>query len=214
MGQKANPMSLRLSLHKNWTSRWFSHRNMADRLIEDSQIRGMIVKLLGTNAGIGQVIIKRGNDDVIVDIHSSKPGVIIGRGGKGIDLVSKAIKKLVNQDVKVNIIEIRKPDLNAMVVAQNISYQISKRLPYRRAVKQAMEKSTEAGAKGIKIQIAGRLNGAEIARKEKFSVGSIPTSTLKAKIDYASVHAPTTYGIIGIKVWIYTGFMSTVEEDM
>lgn len=213
MGQKINPISLRLGIQKNWTSRWFAKKDFSKNLIEDIQIRQLIQKNLGGRGGVDKIIIERDQKQITLNIHTSKPGVIIGRQGKGIDALAELLKQKLGHPVKINIIEVRKSDLSAQIVAENISIQITKRMPYRRVVKQALERTMQSGALGIKVQVSGRLNGGEIARSEKFSDGSIPSTTLDAKIDYALVHAMTTYGIIGVKVWIYIGKYEIEDED-
>ncbi|TSC93917.1 MAG: small subunit ribosomal protein S3 [Candidatus Berkelbacteria bacterium Licking1014_85] len=213
MGQKISPISNRLSLSKDWQSRWFDKgTKYARKLIEDILIRDFIVNNFGLQFAISRVLIKRGRADMTIDIFTARPGLIIGRQGKGVEDIKIKIEKFVakrhlddSQKIRINVVEIKKPDIRATLIAQSIGQQISKRIPYRRAVKSAITKATDAGAKGIKIEIGGRLNGAEIARSESFSTGSIPTSTLKKNIDYSLYHAPTTYGIIGIKVWVYDG---------
>jgi small subunit ribosomal protein S3 len=210
MGQKVNPVSLRLPLTKDWKALWYAPKNIYTKyLIQDIQIRKLINEKMGQSAGIDQIKIQRSSGEVKIFIHTSKPGLFIGRQGQGIIELKKWLKRKIGPDLnsktKINleIVEYKKPELSASIVAENIGYQISKRMYYKRAIKQAISKTMMAGAKGIKIQASGRLAGSEIARKEKFSEGPIPTSTLRAKIDFAVYHAQTNSGTVGIKVWIY-----------
>lgn len=209
MGQKVNPTSWRLKVNETWKSRWFAGHGYADLLHQDLKIRGFIKKEY-SQAAVSEVEIDRDANKISVTIKTARPGVIIGRGGAGASKIKESIEKLVkNSKVKVNIEEVKNPDANASVVAQNIASQLEKRMPFRRAMKQAIEKATQAGAKGIKVQISGRLNGAEIARSEKAISGLVPLSSIKSHIDYTYIPAKTTYGIIGIKVWIYKGDSTT-----
>lgn len=222
MGHKVNPFSLRLPITKNWQSKWFSRKSLSKNIGEDLGIREAVNKRYGKNAGVSQVEILRDHDSVTINIHTSKPGVIIGRSGQGInDLRAFIIKEVPNfrlspsnklPKIRIEIIEIKSPETNAKLVAENIALQIEKRIMYKRAIKQAIAKATEAKAKGIKIQIAGRLNGAEIARCEKYGQNSVPLGRLRANIDYGFSTALTTYGTIGIKVWIYKGERVLEEE--
>lgn len=211
MGQKVNPKSLRLKINENWQSRWFSKQNYADNLIADLKIREILAKKL-KEASVSEIIISRDANKITIDIRSGRPGVIIGRGGTGTDELKKLLKKYVTNRLQINIIEIKKPDLDAAIIAQNIASQIEKRMPFRRAMKQAIEKAREAGVQGIKVLVAGRLNGADIARSEKAMHGTVPLSTFKSSIQYKQVTARTTFGDIGVKVWVYNGEKETVEE--
>lgn len=204
MGQKVNPKSMRMKINKIWSSRWFSDDQYADKLNQDIKIRSIIEEKL-KDAAVSEVIINRDSNKVAIDIHSGRPGVVIGRGGAGTDLLKKHLAKFIKDKIHINIIEIKKPDADATIIAKNIASQIEKRIPFRRAIRQVMERAKTAGAKGIKIQISGRLNGAEIARSEKFNHGTVPLSTFKSDVDYRYQTALTTYGIIGIKVWVYNG---------
>jgi small subunit ribosomal protein S3 len=210
MGQKSNPISNRMSLSANWRSKWFAGSKAVFRkyLVDDIRIREFITKKLN-NAGIGDVEIIRSRDRLEIKLTTSKPGLVIGRGGQGISNLKATIQRQFYPEgqpvVRLDIIEERKPELSASLVAQNIGNQIERRMPYRRASKQALEKTMASGAKGIKILVSGRLNGAEIARNEKFQDGSIPLSRFKIDIDHSVYHAKTTYGIIGVKVWINKG---------
>ena len=211
MGQKANPKALRLKINENWQSRWFSKQNYADNLIADLKIREVLAKRL-KDASVSEIIISRDANKVTIDIRSGRPGVIIGRGGTGTDELKKLLKKYVSNRLQINIVEIKKPDADAAIIAQNVATQIEKRMPFRRAMKQAVEKAKEAGVMGVKVLVAGRLNGADIARSEKAMHGTVPLSTFKSSIQYKSIQAHTTYGVIGVKVWVYNGEKETVEE--
>lgn len=203
MGQKISPISLRLPQTKNWKSKWFSKKNYPKMVLGDLNIRKQILTkfLPGTIESI-EIERERGGEIKII-IRTPRPGVLIGRNGKGIDDLKNFIEKIIKNRVKIEVFEIDKPEIRAQIVAENIGHQISKRVSYRRAINIAMERAREAGALGIKITIAGRLGGLEIARRENFISGSVPTQTLKINIDYAKVDAHTKFGIIGIKVWIY-----------
>ena len=209
MGQKIHPNSIRLSLTKDWNSKWFANKkDFANFLIEDIKIRQCILNHYGLNSGISKIIIERNPQELILNVHTSKPGILIGRQGKGINDLKELLNKMNKLKIRLNVIEIKKPDLIAELVAANIGQQITKRISYRRAIKQAIEKTMQAGAKGIKVVASGRLQGAEIARKETMSQGTVPSSNLKKNIDFAIFHTKTTYGIIGIKVWIHIGDLS------
>ena len=223
MGQKVNPISFRLVTNKNWRSKWFSERDYALLLAQDITLRKAIDAKLGRNAGVNHIEIERNPQEIVVNIHTAKPGIIIGRSGQGvIDLknyIEKSLEKIVmpivanlsaekkkaiTKKIKINIIEIRNPEANANLIAQTVASQLEKRVAYRRAVKMAIEKAKQhREVKGIKINVAGRLGGAEIARGEKFLDGSIPLGDLRSNVDYAFTNAFTTYGTIGIKVWVY-----------
>jgi len=212
MGQKISPLSNRLMITKDWKScRFASGKNYRDKLIEDIKMRDYIIQNYGINYAIEKVIIKRSLKDITIDIHSARPGLIIGRQGKGIEDFKKNIEnflfknKLPSRKIKLNVTEVKKPEIKATLIAQNIGQQVSRRIPYRRAVKGAISKAMETGARGVKVVISGRLNGAEISRSEKYSQGTIPISTLKNNIDFYVFHAKTTYGVIGIKVWVFDG---------
>lgn len=210
MGQKVNPTSFRLPIVKNWNSRWFAGRDYAKYLIEDFRLRTAIEKKLGVNAAVEHIDIERNRDTITIRIHTARPGVIIGRSGQGINdlkdyLINSLYKGQPSGKIKLEIIEIKVPELSASLVAQNIGSQLSRRISFRRAVKQAVEKTMAKGAKGVKVCVSGRLGGAEIARTEKFGAGSVPLGNLRADIDYHIYHARTTFGVIGVKVWIYRG---------
>lgn len=211
MGQKANPKALRLKINENWKSRWFSRSNYADNLISDLKVREVLAKRL-KDASVSEVIIRRDANKVAIDIYSGRPGVIIGRGGTGTEELKNLLKKHVGNRLQINIIESKKPDGDAAIIAQNVVAQLEKRIPFRRAIKQAVEKAKEAGVRGVRVVVAGRLNGADIARSEKAGFGTVPLSTFKSNIDYKQGEALTTYGIIGVKVWVYKGEKDTVDE--
>ena len=205
MGQKINPIGLRLGINRGWDSTWFAKKKDFGRyLIEDFKVRNYIKKNI-VNSGVSEIIIERSSKKCTVSIHTSRPGFVIGKKGADIEKIKKNITKITGGDVNVNIKEIKKPELNSNLVAENIAQQLVKRISYRRAMKRAMQSALRLGAKGIKVSISGRLGGNEIARTEWLRDGSIPSHTLRADIDYAESEALTTYGIIGIKVWIYKG---------
>jgi len=206
MGQKVNPISMRLQLNKDWRSKWFvGKREYANYLTQDLEVRHLIDKKLGSRAAINKVDIERSPNLVTITIVTAKAGVVIGRGGAGAQELKSAFEKIYKVPVRVNIEEIKKPELYAKLVAENIAHQLERRIAFRRAIKSSSAATMRAGAKGIRIQMSGRLNGAEMSRREKEVAGSVPLHTLRADIDYAQVHAKTPAGIIGIKVWIYKG---------
>ena len=202
MGQKSNPIGLRLGINRTWDSIWFDDKNFSDRLKEDIILRKYIFNKYLT-ASLSKIEIARTSKRVAVTIHTARPGLVIGKGGVEVDMLKKELKNLIGYEVQVNVNEIKRPALISALVGQNISQQIVKKINYRRAVKKAIQSTMSVGAEGIRVCVSGRLNGAEIARKETFREGRVPLHTLRAKIDYAHVEANTTYGIIGIKVWIY-----------
>ncbi|MBU2595900.1 30S ribosomal protein S3 [Patescibacteria group bacterium] len=206
MGQKVNPISFRLIIQKNWKSNWFSKRDYARLLHEDLKIREAIENSFA-QAGIADIRIERRQKDIVVTIYSSRPGMIIGHAGEGASKLNLIIEKIAKTKVKVQVMEVKKPDLEARLVADAVAYQLVRRMPFRRVVKQAIEKSIYAGAKGIRIKVAGRLGGVEIARNEIMQEGSVPLHTLRADIDYACLPAKTNQGTIGVKVWINRGIM-------
>ena len=205
MGQKVNPNGLRLGITKDWESKWYaSNREFGDTLNKDIKIRKFIAKEL-KNAAVASVVIERTAKRCDVTINTAKPGVIIGRGGEDIDKLRKKISKLVGEEVYISIVEVKNPDLCAKLVADNIAAQIEARAPFRSAQKRAIRNTMKAGAKGIKTACSGRLGGAEMARTEGYTEGTVPLHTLRANVDYAHSEADTTYGKIGVKVWIYKG---------
>ena len=202
MGQKSNPIGLRLGINKTWDSIWFDEKNFADRIKEDLVIRNFILSRYKT-ASVSKVEIKRTSEKASVTIKTARPGLIIGKGGTEVDLLKKALNKLIGYTVQVNVSEIKRPALVSKLVGQNVAQQLEKKVNYRRAVKKSIQSTMQVGAAGIRVCISGRLNGAEIARSETFREGRVPLHTLRCNIDYALVEANTTYGIIGIKVWIF-----------
>lgn len=206
MGQKVNPISMRLQVNKDWRSKWFApKKDYASYLTQDLSVRRMIDKKIGSRGAINKVDIERSPNMVTVTIHTAKAGVVIGRGGSGAQELKAQIEKIYKTQVRVNIEEVKKPELQAKLVAENIANQLERRIAFRRAIKSAAGATMRAGAKGIRIEVAGRLNGAEMSRREKTIEGSVPLHTLRADIDYGYVRAKTIAGIIGVKVWIYKG---------
>ena len=215
MGQKVNPIGLRLGVNRGWDSVWFAKKGEYGKyLIEDYKIRQFIRKNI-TNAGVSEIVIERSSKKCIVSIHTSRPGFVIGKKGSDIEKIKSKISKITKDEVTVNIKEIKKPELNSYLVAENIAQQLVKRVAYRRAMKRAMQATMRLGAKGIKVCVSGRLAGNDIARSEWLREGSIPLHTLRANLDYAESEALTTYGMIGVKVWIYKGeiFLKDVEKQ-
>ena len=210
MRQKVNPHGLRVGIIKGWDAQWYADKkNFSANLIEDQKIRNFIKKTYFTS-GISKITIERilssAADIVMVNIYTSKPGVLIGKGGEGVNLMKEQIKKIApGKQININIFEINRPDIDAQLVAESIAAQLEKRAAFRRTMKQAISRAMKSGAKGIKTMCSGRLDGAEIARSESYHEGSIPLQTLRADIDYATAEAHTTFGIIGVKVWIYKG---------
>ena len=211
MGQKVNPIGFRLGINRGWDSVWFSKkRDFGNLLIEDYKIRQYIRKNV-VNSGVSQILIERTSRKCIISIYTSRPGFVIGKKGSDIDKIKKSLSKISSAEINLNIKEIRKPELNAYLVAENIAQQLVKRIAFRKTMKRAIQSALRLGAKGIKVSISGRLGGNEIARTEWLREGSVPSHTLRADIDYAEAEALTTYGIIGIKVWIYKGEIFTKE---
>ena len=209
MGQKVNPISMRLQLNKDWRSKWFADkRDYATFLKNDLAVRKLIQKKVGSRGAVNKVDIERSPNLVTVTITTAKAGVVIGRGGSGAQELKAAIEKIYGVPTRVNIEEIKKPELYAKLVAENIANQLERRISFRRAIKSASGATMRAGARGIRIEVAGRLNGAEMSRREKEVAGSVPLHTIRADIDYASIAAQTPAGIIGVKVWIYKGEVS------
>ena len=204
MGQKVNPHGLRVGIVKDWDAKWYADKDYAANLHEDVLIRNFLKKTLFI-AGISRIEIERINKRIKLTIHTAKPGMVIGRGGAGIEDIRKALKRFTDKQIDVNIAEIKQADMGSVLVAENIANQLERRIGFRRAMKQAVGRTMRLGAKGIKIMVSGRLGGAEIARSESYREGSIPLHTLRANIDYGTAEAHTTYGCIGIKVWIYKG---------
>lgn len=205
MGQKVNPHGLRVGVIKDWDSRWYArNEKVGDLLVEDKKIRDYLKKTL-YSAGIPKIEIERDNAKVRIYLHCARPGVVIGKGGEQIEQYRLTVEKMIGKPVALNIVEVKQVDTNAQLVAENIAQQLEKRIGFRRAMKNAMGRAMRMGARGIKTQVSGRLGGAEIARTEHYHDGTIPLQTLRADIDYGFAEADTTYGKIGIKVWIYKG---------
>jgi small subunit ribosomal protein S3 len=204
MGQKVNPIGLRLGINRTWDSRWFADSNYASLLREDLNIREFLQKRLA-QAGVSRVIIERPAKKARITIHTARPGVVIGKKGADIEKLRKELTRMSNADAQLNIIEIRKPEIEARLVAENIAQQLERRVSVRRAMKRAVQSAMRLGAQGIRINCAGRLGGAEIARSVWYREGRVPLHTLRAHVDYGQVEAKTTYGICGVKVWIYKG---------
>lgn len=213
MGQKVNPNGLRVGVIKDWESRWYAKKqDFGDTLVEDYKLREYLLETLAP-AGVPKVEIERSASRVRINIHVAKPGMVIGRGGAEIEKLKATLEKKLGKSVSLNIIEIKNPDVNAQLVAENIAAQLERRISFRRALKQAIGRAMKLGAKGIKCQASGRLGGAEIARSETYKEGTIPLQTIRADIDYGFAEAKTTYGRIGVKVWIYTGEVLQVSNN-
>ena len=214
MGQKVNPIGLRLGINRNWDSRWFPGENLAENIGEDYKIRKFLKKEL-YYAGVSQIFIERTAKKLRVTVVAARPGIIIGKKGADIEKLRVKLNKLAGKDINVNIKEERKPQASAQLVAENVAMQLERRVAFRRAMKKVIQAAQKSGAKGIKISVAGRLGGAEMARTEWYLEGRVPLHTLRAKIDYGFAEAQTTYGIIGIKVWIFKGEVLTtgVQEE-
>jgi small subunit ribosomal protein S3 len=205
VGQKINPHGMRVGINKNWSSRWFANsKDFASMLVQDNVLRAFIKKKI-YNTGIPKVEIERSGVKVRAFIHCAKPGLVIGRAGAGIEKLRSECENLIKKPVVLSIVEIRRPDSNSQLLAEFVSQQLEKRISFRRAVKQAIGRAMKSGVRGVKIQVSGRLGGAEIARTEHYNEGSIPLQTIRADIDYGFSEASTTYGIIGVKVWLYKG---------
>ena len=214
MGQKVTPIGYRLGVNKDWDSKWYANKKeFGSKLIQDIKIREYLDKNL-KDAGIASVTIERKKDRTEVNIYTAKPGVIIGRGGEDIEKLRAALKKVSGVDIYVSIIEVKNADTNAQLVAKNIAAQIENRAPFRSAQKRAIRNTMKAGAKGIKTSVSGRLGGAEMARTEGYTEGTVPLHTIRADIDYATAEANTTYGKIGVKVWIYKGEILPSKKNM
>lgn len=211
MGQKINPIGLRLGINKTWDSRWYAGADYATKLHEDIKIRKYIKKALH-QAGVSKVIIERPSKKCFVSIHSARPGVVIGKKGSDIDKIKKEVQKFTKDEVQLNIIEVRKPELDSTLIAESIAGQLERRVAFRRAMKRAVQSALRMGAEGIRINVSGRLGGAEIARMEWYREGRVPLHTLRADVDYGIASALTTYGIIGVKVWVFKGEIRKDQE--
>ena len=206
MGQKVNPVSYRLQISKDWSSKWFTRNTDFKKwLIEDVKIREAIENRFKSRPTIARIDIERTDNLTTITIRTAKAGAVIGKQGAGINEIKKELEKFVSQPIRINVEEVKKPELSAKLVAENIGFQLGKRMNFRRAVKMASQSTMAAGAKGVRIEVSGRLNGAEMSRREKFIEGSVPLHTLRADIDFYIYHAPTIAGIVGVKVWIYKG---------
>ncbi len=214
MGQKVNPIGLRLGINRTWESIWYAKKDQYGKLlIEDHKIREYIKKNI-VNSGVSQIIIERTSKKCIVSIYTSRPGFVIGKKGSDIEKIKKSLSKISSTEISLNIKEIKKPELNAYLVAENIAQQLVKRIAYRKTMKRAMQSSLRLGAKGIRVCLSGRLAGNEIARSEWLREGSVPLHTFRAEVDYAEAEALTTYGIIGVKVWIYKGEVFLKDKNI
>ncbi|CAI28075.1 30S ribosomal protein S3 [Ehrlichia ruminantium str. Gardel] len=211
MGQKSNPIGLRLKIINTWDSLWYANKDYTTKLHEDFLLRKFIKKAF-YHASISKVVIARKVDVIMVNVYSAKPGVIIGKKGADIDKVKQKIVKMINNNIELNIIEVKKPELKAILIAENIAQQLERRVSFRRAMKRSVQSCLKIGAKGIKVSCAGRLGGAEIARTEWYKEGSVPLHTFRANIDYGFSEAKTIYGIIGVKVWVYLGETKSSNE--
>ena len=212
MCQKVNPTGLRVGIIRDWDAKWYAEKDFATDLHEDLRICKFIENKLA-NASVSTIEIERAAKRVNISIHTAKPGMVIGKGGSEVEKLRQELNKLTGKRVHINIVEIKKPDLDAKLVGENIAQQLENRIAFRRAMKQAMQRTMRAGAKGIKVQVAGRLNGADMSRVEHFSDGTVPLHTLRADIDYAWVEASTTYGQLGVKVWIYRGEVLPTKKN-
>ena len=212
MGQKTNPIGLRLGINRNWDSVWFDEKNYATKLHEDIILRNYINNRL-SHASISRIEISRTSKRVSVTIHTARPGIVIGRGGSEVETLKAELKKFMGYDVNINVSEIKRPGLRAVLVGQNIAQQLEKKVNYRRAVKKAIQSTMSMGAEGIRVCVSGRLNGNEIARSETYREGRVPLHTLRAEIDYTITESHTSYGTIGVKVWIYTGIYTGEKRN-
>ncbi|MEM8964925.1 MAG: 30S ribosomal protein S3 [Bacteroidota bacterium] len=204
MGQKVNPIALRLGIIKGWDSNWYGGKDFSDKLVEDHEIRKYINARLA-RGGVSKIVIERTLKRITLTIHTARPGVVIGKGGQEVDKLKEELKKLTGKDIQINIYEIKRPELDAQLIGDSVAQQLQARISYRRAMKQAIASALRVGAEGIKIKVSGRLGGAEMARTEQYKEGRIPLHTLRADIDYAVSEANTIYGKIGIKVWVFKG---------
>ncbi|ETU37561.1 30S ribosomal protein S3 [Enterococcus faecalis] len=212
MGQKVHPIGMRVGIIRDWDAKWYAEKEYAEFLHEDLRIRKFIATKLA-DAAVSTIEIERAANRVNISIHTAKPGMVIGKGGSEVENLRKELNKLTGKRVHINIVEIKKPDLDAKLVGEGIARQLENRVAFRRAQKQAIQRAMRAGAKGIKTQVSGRLNGADIARSEGYSEGTVPLHTLRADIDYAWEEADTTYGKLGVKVWIYRGEILPMKKN-
>ena len=212
MGQKVHPIGMRVGIIRDWDAKWYAEKEYAEFLHEDLKIRKFIASKLA-DAAVSTIEIERATGRVNISIHTAKPGMVIGKGGSEVENLRKELNKLTGKRVHINIVEIKKPDLDAKLVGEGIARQLENRVAFRRAQKQAIQRTMRSGAKGIKTQVSGRLNGADIARSEGYSEGTVPLHTLRADIDYAWEEADTTYGKLGVKVWIYRGEILPTKKN-
>jgi len=210
MGQKVNPIGLRVGINRTWDSRWFAGKDYADKLVKDLELRRYVREDLKT-AGVSKVLVERAAKNIKVTVHAARPGVVIGKKGADIEKLRKKLSSLAGGEVSLNIVEVRKPELDAQLVSEGVAQQLERRVSFRRAMKRAVQSAMRLGAKGIKINVAGRLGGADIARTEWYREGRVPLHTFRADLDYGTSKALTTYGILGVKVWIYKG--DVLEHD-
>ncbi len=212
MGQKVHPKGFRLGVIENWESRWFAKREYADLLHEDIKVRNFLKKRL-YHAGVSKIEIERAANKAKVNIHTARPGIVIGKKGAEIEKLKQELSKLTNKETFINIIEVRRPDLDAQLAGENVALQLERRVAFRRAMKEAVARAMRMGAQGIRIQCAGRLGGSEIARTEWYREGRVPLHTLRADVNFGLAEAKTTYGVIGVKVWIFRGEVLTKQEE-
>lgn len=212
MGQKTHPIGFRLGVIRTWDSRWYSKRDYAKLLHEDIKLREFVKEKL-SSAGIARIEIERAANKVKLNVYTARPGLVIGKKGAGVEALKSEVKRLSESEVFLNIIEVKNPDANAQLIAENVGNQLAKRVAFRRAMKKCMTAAFKAGIKGIKLQVAGRLGGAEIARTEWYSEDSVPLHTLRANVDYGFSEAQTTYGVIGVKAWVYHGETQTLKRQ-
>ena len=212
MGQKVNPIGLRLGINRTWDSRWYARKDYSKLLHEDLKLRGFLTERL-QQAGVSRIVIERAAKKTRITIHSARPGVVIGKKGADIEKLRVDIAKMTNSEVSLNIVEIRKPEIDAKLIADGIAQQLERRVAFRRAMKRAVQSAMRLGAEGIRINCSGRLGGAEIARMEWYREGRVPLHTLRADVNYGTAEAKTTYGLIGVKVWIFRGEVLTREEE-
>ncbi|MFD2640129.1 30S ribosomal protein S3 [Piscibacillus salipiscarius] len=212
MGQKINPKGLRIGVIRDWESKWYAEKDYADLLHEDIQVREYIEERLKDSA-VSSIEIERAANRINISIHTAKPGMVIGKGGSEVEALRTKLSNLTGKRVHINIVEVKKPELDSTLVAENIARQLENRVSFRRVQKQAIQRAMRAGAKGIKTQVSGRLGGADIARAEQYNEGTVPLHTLRADIDYGTAEADTTYGKLGVKVWIYRGEVLPTKSD-
>lgn len=215
MGQKVNPHGLRVGIIKDWDTKWYANKkNFSDLLVEDQKIRKFVKEKLFVS-GVSKIEIERAaNNRVKINVHTAKPGMVIGKGGQGVEDLKKDLEKLTKKNVALNVVEVKRPEIDAQLVAENIAFSLERRVSFRRAMKQAMQRAIRSGAKGIKVLTSGRLGGAEMARSEGYNQGNVPLHTLRADIDYGFAEAMATYGKLGVKVWIYKGEILPTKKNV